>query len=139
VYGLLTGVGIAAYTVWDAHAVTELGIAPVAFMVGCSLAEIPFFTALLLLEGRRGALARLRAELRRNRMRLLAFGLLSPLAYVLVLTAVTLAPVSLVAPVREVSVVLVGLYGAFRHRESRPALRLVAATVVVAGVVLVAL
>ncbi|EYT52520.1 hypothetical protein H490_0112805 [Leucobacter sp. UCD-THU] len=139
VYGLLTGVGIAAYTVWDAHAVTELGIAPVAFMVGCSLAEIPFFTALLLLEGRRGALARLRAELRLNRMRLLAFGLLSPLAYVLVLTAVTLAPVSLVAPVREVSVVLVGLYGAFRHRESRPALRLVAATVVVAGVVLVAL
>lgn len=138
-YGLLTGVAIAAYTVWDAHAVAGMGIAPVAFMVGCSVAEIPFFTAMLRLERRGGALARLRDELRRNAVRLLAFGVLSPLAYVLVLTAVTLAPVSLVAPVREVSVVLVGLYGAIRHRESRPVLRLLAAGIVVAGVLLVAL
>ncbi|WP_024355975.1 EamA family transporter [Leucobacter chironomi] len=138
-YGLLTGVAIAAYTVWDARAVSGMGIAPVAFMVGCSLAEIPFFTAMLLLERRGGALARLRDELRSNAVRLLAFGVLSPLAYVLVLTAVTLAPVSLVAPVREVSVVLVGLYGAIRHRESRPLLRLLAAGIVVAGVLLVAL
>lgn len=139
VYGLLTGVGIAAYTVWDAHAVADLGIAPVAFMVGCSLAELPFFTALLIAKRRKGAPAALGAELRRSWRGLLSFGVLSPLAYILVLTAVTIAPVSLVAPMREVSVVLVGLYGVLRYRESRPVVRLAAAAVVVAGVVLVAL
>lgn len=139
VYGLLTGVAIAAYTVWDAHAVAGTGIAPVAFMVGCTLAEIPLFSVMLLLEQRGGAIARLREELRRNRLRLLAFGVLSPLSYVLVLTAVTLAPVSLVAPVREVSVVLVGLYGAIRYKENRPVLRLLAAGIVVVGVLMVAL
>ncbi len=139
-YGLLTGVAIAAYTVWDAFTVTELGVAPVAFMVGCALAEVPFFTlALLRRGGTAAALARLGAEWRGSWRRLLAFGLLSPLSYVLVLTAVTIAPVALVAPMREVSVVLVGLYGAWRFRESRPALRVLAACTVVLGVVLIGL
>ncbi|WP_440311522.1 EamA family transporter [Leucobacter chromiireducens] len=138
VYGLLTGVAIASYTVWDAYTVTELGVAPVAFMVGCALAEVPFFTlALLRRGGARTAAARLAAEWRGSWKRLLAFGVLSPLSYVLVLTAITLAPVALVAPMREVSVVLVGLYGAWRFRESRPVLRIAAALVVVVGVTLI--
>lgn len=135
VYGLLTGVAIAVYTVWDAYVVTGLGVAPVAFMVGCCAVEVLFFTAMLLRGG--GAPARLRGELRRGWRPLLAFGVLSPLSYVLVLTAVTMAPVSLVAPMREVSVVLVGLYGVIRHRESRPVLRVLAAAIVVAGVLLI--
>ncbi|WP_243229683.1 hypothetical protein [Microbacterium sp. CIAB417] len=51
----------------------------------------------------------------------------------------TLAPVALVAPLREVSVVLVSLFGAFALREPRPARRIAASTVVVAGIVLLAL
>ena len=137
-YGLLTGAAIAAYTIWDAYAVNTLSIAPVAFMVGCTAAEIPFFTAALLRRGRAGA-AGLGVELRTNWRRLLVFGVFSPLSYILVLTAVTMAPVSLVAPMREVSVVLVGLYGAWRFRESRPVLRILAALVVVAGVLLIGL
>lgn len=136
-YGLLTGAAIAAYTVWDAYTVNELGMAPVAFMVGCSLAEVPFFTVAMLRRGRRVAVRDLRAELRLQWRRMAAFSLLSPLSYVLVLTAFTMAPVALVAPMREVSVVLIGLYGAWRFRESRPVLRIVAALVVVAGVVLI--
>ena len=69
----------------------------------------------------------------------LIVGVLSPLAYILVLTAMQLAPVSLVAPGREVSVVLVSLAGWLWFREPHPAQRIAGSVVVVAGVALLAL
>ncbi len=54
------------------------------------------------------------------------------------LQAITIAPVALIAPLREVSVVLVSLFGAFALCESRPAWRVAASVVVVAGIVLLA-
>lgn len=122
---------------WDAYTVTELGMAPVAFTVGCSLAEVPFFSAAMLRRGCRRAAKDLRSELRLQWRRMVAFSILSPLSYVLVLSAFTMAPVAVVAPMREVSVVLIGLYGAWKFRESKPALRIISALIVVAGVVLI--
>lgn len=133
VLGLLTGVAIAGYTVWDAFALRTWEISPVAFMVGCTALEVPLLT--LLLGRRRAALG---AVWRLHWRRLIAFGVLSPLSYILVLTAITLAPVALVAPVREVSVVLVSLFGAVVLREARPGRRLAASVLVVTGVVLLA-
>jgi len=134
VFGLLTGAAIAAYTLWDAQALRTWHLSPVAFMVGCTALELPVFTALL---GRRlpAAVRLLRLDWRR----LLVFGVLSPLSYILVLAAVTIAPVSIVAPMREVSVVLVSLFGAFVLREGRPGARIAASVVVVAGIALLAL
>lgn len=133
-FGLLTGVMIATYTIWDAHAVREWSLSPVAFMVGTTLAQLPFYSVVV---RRRWDVVR---ELgRREWRRIVAFGVLSPLSYILVLQAITLAPVALIAPLREVSVVLVSLFGAFVLRESRPAWRVAASVVVVAGVVLIAL
>ena len=132
-FGMLTGVAIAAYTVWDASSLRLWDISPVAFMVGCTLLEVPIFTALL---GRR-----LRAVVPLAKLewrRLLVFGILSPLSYILVLAAITIAPVALVAPMREVSVVLVSLFGAFVLHEGRPAARLAASGIVVAGIALLA-
>ncbi|MEB4614807.1 EamA family transporter, partial [Leucobacter sp. M11] len=134
VYGLLTGVAIATYTIWDGFVVREWGLSPVAFMVGCVVLEIPVYTALVW-----RSRAQLLPTVRANWARLIAFGVLSPLSYILVLTAMTMAPVSLVAPVREVSVVLVSLIGAFAFREHRPALRVLASVVVVGGIALVSL
>lgn len=133
VFGLLTGAAIAAYTLWDAQALRTWDISPVAFMVGCTALEVPVFTVLL---GRR--LPEGVRMLRRDGRRLLVFGILSPLSYILVLAAVTIAPVSIVAPMREVSVVLVSLFGAFVLREGRPGARLAASAVVVAGIALLA-
>ena len=176
-FGLLMGVAIAIYTVWDVHTVNGFGAAPVAFMVGTSLAQAVLFGVMLLTGAGAGAGAAggrrpgspralaaaategaaevrggtgrgrsahqlgsvLRSEFRANWRSIVVFAVLSPLSYVLVLTATTLAPLSLVAPMREVSVVLVGLYGAIRYRESNPGLRLTAAVVVVAGVALIGL
>lgn len=132
-WGLVTGVAIAAYTVWDAHAVREWAIPPVAYMVGCTLGEIVLYGAML---GRR------RRELgpvaRRHWPRILLFGVLSPLSYILVLVAITQAPVALVAPMREVSVVLVSLFGALVLREGRAGWRLAASALVVGGIALLA-
>lgn len=132
VAGLLTGVAIAAYTVWDAHVVRG-GAAPVAFMVGCTLVEVVCF-GIALGPRRRDVLPVLRAHWGR----VLAFGVLSPLSYILVLLAVTIAPVALVAPMREVSVVLVSVFGALVLREGRAATRIGASVVVLAGIALLA-
>ncbi len=132
VAGLLTGVAIAAYTVWDAHVVRG-GAAPVAFMVGCTLVEVVCF-GIALGPRRREVLPVLRAHWGR----VLAFGVLSPLSYILVLLAVTIAPVALVAPMREVSVVLVSVFGALVLREGRAATRIAASVVVLAGIALLA-
>lgn len=132
-FGVLTGVMIATYTIWDAHAVREWNLSPVAFMVGTAALQVPFYSAVL---GRRW-----RAVWQLGRLqwrRIIAFGVLSPLSYILVLQAITIAPVALIAPLREVSVVLISLFGAFVLKESRPGLRIAASLVVVAGVVLLA-
>jgi drug/metabolite transporter (DMT)-like permease len=134
VFGLLTGVAIAAYTLWDTTAIRTWGISPVAYMVGTTLVEVPIYTL---------AMGRRRRELgavwRQHWKRVITFGVLSPLSYILVLTAITIAPVALVAPLREVSVVLVSLWGAFVLRDARPLPRLIASAAVVAGIVLLAL
>ena len=133
VFGLLTGVAIAVYTVWDAFVVRSWQVNPVAFMVGCTAVEC----VLLAVPLRRRVGETLHLA-RRQWRTLLAFGVLSPLSYILVLEAVRIAPVALVAPMREVSVVLVSLFGAFVLREGRPALRVAASVVVVVGIALIA-
>ncbi|OZB85507.1 MAG: hypothetical protein B7X41_01675 [Microbacterium sp. 14-71-5] len=132
-FGVLTGVAIALYTIWDAFVVRSFSLSPVAFMVGTSGMQAVYYSAAM--RRRWPAAAVLwRAEWRR----IVAFGILSPLSYILVLQAITIAPVALVAPLREVSVVLVSLFGAFVLREGRPVWRVGAAAVVVAGIALLA-
>lgn len=133
-FGLLTGVAIAVYTIWDANAVRTWNLSPVAFMVGTMLLEIPFYSL-----GVRGRWAVVGALGRTQWKRIVAFSILSPLSYILVLTAIQIAPVALVAPLREVSVVLVSLFGVFALKESRPGWRIAASAVVAAGIVLLAL
>ncbi len=77
--------------------------------------------------------------LSRHRREVLAVAVLSPLAYVLVLQALTVAPVSLVAPLRESSIVVGALLGWWLLGEPRPARRLVGAAVVLGGIALLSL
>ncbi|WP_285117035.1 DMT family transporter [Leifsonia sp. fls2-241-R2A-40a] len=133
-YGLLTGVTIATYTLWDAFTVNDLGVTPVSFMVGCSLGEV-----LMLAPVAYARRAEVAAVWRAHSRQVWVVGVLSPLSYILVLTAITMAPVSLVAPARELSVVLVSLAGWLILREPRPAQRLAGAVVVLGGVAMLAL
>ncbi|WP_396599739.1 EamA family transporter [Frigoribacterium sp. R86507] len=133
-WGLLTGLAIASYTIWDAHALRTWGLSPVSFMVGVTLVEVVFYSASL--GRRRGELV---AVARAHWPRVLAFGVLSPLSYILVLAAIQTAPVALVAPARETSVVMVAVFGALVLREGSLAKRLAASVVVLGGIALLAL
>lgn len=134
VYGLVVGVLIAIYTLWDAAAVTVGGMPVVGLYWGSVVFQLLLLAA--------PALRRARATLevaRTHWVAVLLFGILSPLAYILVLIAIQFAPVSVIAPAREVSVVLVGLAGWLLFREPHPVQRLLGAGIVLAGVALLAL
>jgi uncharacterized membrane protein len=63
---------------------------------------------------------------------------LAPLAYLLVLIALTRAPVSAVAPARELSIVIGVLIGGRLLKEADATVRVLAAAAVVIGVVALA-
>lgn len=132
-YGILCGTTIATYTLWDAHAVTAFAVSPLVLMAGSSLSETVLLTPHALT--RRADVARIWRD---HKVPVLAVAVLSPLAYVLVLFALRLAPVSLVAPARELSIVIGSIGAWLLLREPNPARRLTGAVIVVAGVAAIA-
>jgi drug/metabolite transporter (DMT)-like permease len=66
-------------------------------------------------------------------------GIISPVSYVLVLYAVKLAPLSHVAPAREVSMLFAALIGGHLLGEGQRGLRLLGAACIGAGVLALAL
>lgn len=134
-WGLATGATIAAYTVWDNHAVNALGVPPVPYFVLGLLLQLPFLAVAL---ARRTDPRPVREVWASGRTAALTVAACSPLAYVLVLRAMQLAPVALVAAGREASIVVGAVFGWLVLREPRPARRLVGAVVVLAGIGLIA-
>jgi drug/metabolite transporter (DMT)-like permease len=128
-FALVTGLAIAAYALWDAHAVRALAQPALAYYWGSELTR-----ALVLagpaLRNREG----LRTALAHDRRAIVAVGVLSPLAYILVLVALTLAPVAVVAPGREASIVIASLIGSQVLGEGEPVRRAAAAVVILAGI-----
>ncbi len=133
-WGFLTGATIASYTLWDNFSVNHLGVPPVPYFVLGTVLQLPWLTALLVTRRPES----IREVWQKTRRPALVVGLLSPLAYILVLRALQLAPVSLVAPARETSIVIGAVFGWLVLREPRPARRLVGALVVLAGIGLIA-
>lgn len=133
-FGVGTGLFIAAYTLWDAWAVKSLAVSPLVFNAvaewGRALPMAPWGLA-------RRAL--IRPLWREHRWRIVGTAVLSPLSYLLVLTALEIAPVTSVAPMREVSVLIGVILGGRLLAEGDLRRRLVAATVIVGGVVAIAL
>jgi uncharacterized membrane protein len=74
----------------------------------------------------------------RSKNEILWVALLTPLSYILVLTAMVFTPVSYVAPAREVSVLIAVAMGAGVLNEGQAGRRMVAAGLIVIGVVLLA-
>ena len=134
VFGLLTGALIAAYTLWDKHAVSALLIPPLLYDWVNNV-----FRTLLLTPGAArdwGGVKRVWAQ---HKLEVFGVGLLSPLAYILVLTALRFTDVHYVAPAREVSILFATLLGARLLNEGDATRRLGAAGAMVAGVVALAL
>jgi len=132
VYGLLTGVTIAAYTLWDDHSVNALAVPPIVYFTAGVVLQSAFLAPIAL---RQGELAPLwRGHWRET----VLVGVLSPVAYLLVLFAMRMAPVSLVAPAREVSIVLGGIAAWLALGEANPGRRIAGSVVVLAGIAAIA-
>lgn len=132
-YGLLTGLLIAAYTLWDKHAVSALFIPPLLLDWAANLGRAALLTPIAL---RRWEAVR--AAWQAHRREAVGVAVLSSLAYILVLTALRVTPVSYVAPAREVSILIGTLMGARLLAEGDALRRLAAASALVLGVVALA-
>jgi drug/metabolite transporter (DMT)-like permease len=133
-WGALVGALIAAYTLVDAYGVKTLLIAPVVF----DWATCATRTVLLLPHTARHP-RQAWAAMRGYWPLAWAIGVLSPLGYILVLYALKGgAPVSLVAPAREMSMLLVTLAGLYLLREPVGWGRLLGCCGIALGVVLLA-
>lgn len=132
-YGVATGITIASYTLWDNRAVTVWNFEPLPYFTLALTTQALLLTPFAL----RTRAKRQRAQaLRANSWRIIAVALLWPLGYILVLTAQKTAPISIVAPVREVSIIFGALIGWLVYREERPLRRLIGASIVLIGIVL---
>ena len=133
-YGVLTGTFIAAYTLWDKQAVSVLLIPPVLQDWSANLVRATLLSPLAV---RRWA--EVRAVWRAHKLEVLGVAVLTPLPYILVLTALVFTPVSYVAPAREISILIGTAMGAHLLSEGNAPVRLLAAVAMVLGVVALAL
>ncbi len=131
---LLPAVFTAAYTVWDKYCMGSLMVPPVFYLwfnlVVRALILVPY------------ALRR-RTQVRevwlRYRKEAIAVGIGSPLGYVLILFALTVAPVSHVAPAREISILIAAILGKRLLAEGEAGHRLLGAAAMTIGLICLAL
>ena len=129
-YGVLTGLFIASYTVVDGYAVKIVLLSPIlvdylgnfvrlAFLAPAALRDPPAMRALWARQWRYAAIV----------------GVISPVSYVLVLYAMQTAPLSHVAPAREVSMLFAAVLGGHLLDEGDRWARFLGAALIAAGVV----
>lgn len=133
-YGVMTGVFIAAYTLWDKHGVSGLIIAPILYDAGTAYTQLVLLTPFAV---RRWP--EVTRHWREHRGYAIGMAVLAPIAYVLVLTALSFTPVSYIAPAREVSIVIGAFIGARYLKELHGRRRITAAVIMTAGVIALAL
>ena len=129
VYGLLTGVFIASYTVVDGYAVKVLLMSPILLDYMGNFVRMALLLPVVLRDRPTA-----RAMWLQQRKYALIVGAISPVSYVLVLYAMQTAPLSHVAPAREVSMLFAALIGGHLLGEGDRAVRLVGAVCIAVGV-----
>ncbi|WP_413336541.1 EamA family transporter [Brevibacterium sp. GP-SGM9] len=139
-WGGLIGAFIACYTLWDDFAVNHITDSPLLyFAVSESCVAIIMAAGIVTVPGGAGRRADFLSILREHKRALVTVAILSPLAYLLVLYAMQRAPVALVAPVRETSIIVGTLLAWWFFGERNIAAKLIGAVIVVAGIALIAL
>jgi drug/metabolite transporter (DMT)-like permease len=131
--GLLTGASIATYTVWDKFAVSVVHVSPILLDLLANPLQALLLTPLVW--NRRKDLS---IYWRRDRLELFGVTILNPISYILILIAMTVAPVSQIAPVREVSTLIGAFIGGRLFAEQQLGSRLAAALIIVLGVIAIA-
>jgi drug/metabolite transporter (DMT)-like permease len=130
-WGLMIGALIAAYSVADGHAVKALLIAPLVLDWAANTLRTVLLLPALRYDWRTNMTGHWRGAI--------VVGLLSPLGYILVLTALSWgAPLHIVAPTRETSMMAGALFGLIFLGERVGKVRLLGCAILIFGVVLLA-
>jgi drug/metabolite transporter (DMT)-like permease len=131
-FAFLTGLSTAGYSLVNKVGV---GVVPVpVYGVSVFALNVVFFALVL---RRRGPLLRVGEPIRWKPMLVIGAGMIT--SYILVLFAMSMAPVTYVVAAREVSIVVGAALGAFALRERHPVARITGAAIIFAGLVVLAL
>ncbi len=133
-YGLLTGLFIALYSFNDAVAVKKYAISPLVLTLATSL-----FSTVLLLPFVMRQKDEMKREIKMHKWIIVAIAILSPAAYILVLEALKYAPLSVVAPARETSILLGVFMGSKVFNEEDGKRRLIASVLILGGIIALSL
>ena len=133
-YALLTGLVIAAYSIWDKVGVSYVN--PFLYMYFLVLGSALFLTPYIWWFHRISAV---RTEIRKKIGSIILSGLLMFLAYGLILFAFQFSRVSYIAPAREVGIVIGVVYGTLLLREPFGRGRAIGSCLIIAGLVLISL
>lgn len=133
-WGAATGALIAGYTVLDGYAVKVMLVSPLMMDYFGNVLRVPLQLPVALRQPHT-----FWPELKRSWRGVLAVAGLGPLAYILVLMAMREAPLSRVAPAREVSMLFAALLGGQLLGEGEKGWRIAGAALIGAGVIGLAL
>ena len=133
-YGMFIGFLIASYTLLDKGAVSIVFLSPILLNYGSNLGQFLLLTPFAVKNRKK-----IREEWKSNRLPIIAVGVLNPLAYILVLITMVFTPVSYVAPVRELSILIGTFMGTRLLKEGSGTHRLIAATFMFVGVFAIAI
>jgi len=133
-YALLTGLVIAAYSVWDKVGVSYVN--PFLYMYFLALGSALFLTPYIWwFHG----ISTIRIEIRKEIGSIILSGLLMFLAYGLILSAFQFSRVSYIAPAREVGIVIGVVFGTLLLREPFGKGRAIGSCLIIVGLVLISL
>jgi drug/metabolite transporter (DMT)-like permease len=133
-YALLTGLVIAAYTVWDKMGVSYVN--PFLYMYFLVLGSALFLTPYVCrIHGTKA----IRIEMKGKTVSIIISGLLMFIAYALILLALQFSRVSYIAAAREVGVVIGVLFGTLMLGEPFGKGRVLGSCLIVFGLVLISL
>lgn len=129
-YALLTGISVAAYTLWDSHAVRTVSFSPIVLEWGMTFIRILILTPLAL---------RRRADIQSawqfDKWKAVNVAVLSSISYIFMLFAMSSSPVSYVAPLRSISTLMGVVMGAYLLKEGDLRKRVGAASLMVIGAI----
>ncbi|WP_153798456.1 DMT family transporter [Foetidibacter luteolus] len=129
-YGLLTGLFIALYTINDTVGVKSYAVSPFILTLATNLFGTLLLTPFVISEKKE-----LKREIKQHKWIIISIAILSPAAYILVLEALRYAPLTVVAPARETSILLGVFMGTKVLNEADGKRRLVASLLILGGII----
>lgn len=134
IYAFLCGITIASYTIFDKIAVSTLLLPPILLDWFSNLGRVILLTPYAL--KRKDQLKEL---ITKHRKEAFTVAILSPLSYILVLTAMVSTPVYYIAPIRELSILIGTFFGVKFLSEHLTKIKLIGICLMTIGIITLSL